>query len=544
MGTPTQGAGAPTQGRASLHAIWLAAAITLVTLGVMCACSLWINGGRLVFSLDDPYIHFALAHHLAQGHYGINPGEYAAPSSSILWPWLLLPLTHSDNLLTWTVLVFNSLCALGTLFCFWLAWPEAAAGDTRRRATTAVVLLLCLLASNHLTLVFTGLEHALQVLTCAAMTLGLTRFAKTGSTPWWWLASIVLAPLLRYECAALSVLNLAFLAYRGHMLMAMGTLLVMVAPMAAFSEFLLSHDLGALPTSIIAKGNIAEHSTRAMIWLHNLKQNSLSIKGGLLAGLTLCLFAHATVQRANPTKAGPAWVLAASALAHLVLGRAGYRYDAYLWSASIVMLLSHHGAAMATWPQLNPITWHPRPLPLLHGAVGAGILAKSLAYTAITPLATSNIHEQQYQMRRFAQELYQGPVAVNDLGLVAYKSKQYVLDLGGLASLEATRRHQQREHMWRGPMTQAHGVHLVMVYEKQFQPIPTNWLKLGDLILGHAKLSAAEPTVAFFATDCATAIKTQTKLDEFAAGLPPGARFERKPLAAGTCRTDQFAQAK
>jgi len=544
MGTPTQGAGAPTQARARPPAIWMASAITLATLATLCACSMWINGGKLVFSLDDPYIHFALAQHLAQGHYGINPGEYAAPSSSILWPWLLLPLTHSDDLLSWGVLSLNSLCALGTLMCFWQALPEPVSHDSGRRTMTVVILLLCLLASNQFTLVFTGLEHALQVLTCSVMTLGLLRCAQTGATHWWWLASIALAPSLRYECAALSVLNLVYLAYRGHWLMATGTLLAMATPLAAFSEFLLSHGLGALPTSIIAKGNIAKHSTRVMIWLYNLKQNSLSLKGGLLAGLTLCLFAQATVQRAHPTKAGPAWVLAASALAHLVLGRAGYRYDAYLWSATIVMLLANHGATLTAWPKLTPKAWRPQPLPLLYGAVGAGILAKSLAYTAVTPLATSNIHEQQYQMRRFAQEFYQGPVAVNDLGLVAYKNKQYVLDLGGLASLEATRRNQQQEHMWWGPMTEAHGVHLVMIYENQYQPIPPNWLKLGDLILGHAKFSAAEPTVAFFATDCATAIKTHPKLGEFAASLPPGTRFERKPLAVGACRSAQFAQAK
>src|SRR5882672_6661262 len=49
----------------------------------------------VVYSLDDPYIHLALARQILHGHYGINPGEFAAPSSSILWPFLLAPFAFT-----------------------------------------------------------------------------------------------------------------------------------------------------------------------------------------------------------------------------------------------------------------------------------------------------------------------------------------------------------------------------------------------------------------------------------------------------------------
>jgi hypothetical protein len=49
-------------------------------------------GGAFGFSLDDPYIHLALASHILDGHYGINPNEAAAPSSSILFPFLVATL--------------------------------------------------------------------------------------------------------------------------------------------------------------------------------------------------------------------------------------------------------------------------------------------------------------------------------------------------------------------------------------------------------------------------------------------------------------------
>src|ERR1700757_2773135 len=49
------------------------------------------NDHHFFFALDDPYIHLALAKSIGQGFYGINPGDPASPSSSILWPLLLVP---------------------------------------------------------------------------------------------------------------------------------------------------------------------------------------------------------------------------------------------------------------------------------------------------------------------------------------------------------------------------------------------------------------------------------------------------------------------
>ena len=60
----------------------------------------------VVYSLDDPYIHLALARQILHGHYGINPGEFAAPSSSILWPFLLAPFAFT-RLVEFLPLVIN-----------------------------------------------------------------------------------------------------------------------------------------------------------------------------------------------------------------------------------------------------------------------------------------------------------------------------------------------------------------------------------------------------------------------------------------------------
>src|SRR6478672_7980636 len=40
-------------------------------------------------SIDDPYIHLAVAENILTGGYGINASEHSSPSSSIIYPFLL-----------------------------------------------------------------------------------------------------------------------------------------------------------------------------------------------------------------------------------------------------------------------------------------------------------------------------------------------------------------------------------------------------------------------------------------------------------------------
>src|SRR4051812_21970514 len=56
---------------------------------VQLAAILLLNGGMFVYCLDDAYIHLSLADRIGSGTYGINAGEWSAPASSILWPFLL-----------------------------------------------------------------------------------------------------------------------------------------------------------------------------------------------------------------------------------------------------------------------------------------------------------------------------------------------------------------------------------------------------------------------------------------------------------------------
>ena len=70
-----------TRGAASL--VW-ALALLGVGFAVELVAILRLNAGRFTYTLDDPYIHLALAERIRRGLYGINPGEAASPASSLL----------------------------------------------------------------------------------------------------------------------------------------------------------------------------------------------------------------------------------------------------------------------------------------------------------------------------------------------------------------------------------------------------------------------------------------------------------------------------
>ncbi|MFL5332707.1 MAG: hypothetical protein ACJ8H8_05915, partial [Geminicoccaceae bacterium] len=110
------------------------------------------NGGVFAYPLSGPYIHLALAEQILHGHYGLNPGEPASPSSTILYPLLLaglgaLGLGISSSLL----LCLASNTASGLLL--FLVAEEAGI----RLRDLALPALFCLGASLALALNLVGL---------------------------------------------------------------------------------------------------------------------------------------------------------------------------------------------------------------------------------------------------------------------------------------------------------------------------------------------------------------------------------------------------
>lgn len=467
--------------------------ISLLLLSVLA-----INGGTLTYTLDDPYIHIDLARQIFRGHYGINPDEFSAPSSSVLWPFILAPFTPLGTVQLWVPLVLNVIFSYLTFSLLSQRLQDLPFGYK------AVVLGGWLLATNFYGLIFNGMEHCLQVYLVVLIACGVMRKeydnVRVSSNGLY--AALLLLPLVRYEGLAVSLPVLLYLFYQGERSRSVACGALLIALLTAFSLFLAHLGLGYLPSSVIAKSDTTGVASIARNAISQLDKYGWVILVLLVTCGLLC--------RRKPL----ALLLLSVTGLHVLFGKFGWfgRYEIYWLSFLGVFFL-----CLAL-----------RHLPLPKVALIFGLLPiafAQLVYTTLaTPLASAAIYNQQYPMAQIARRL-DAPIAVNDLGLVALNSRHYVLDLWGLGSLEAlTLRKSERGSAWIETLMTRKGVHYAFVYEFWFPDHPANWIKVGEMTLTTPKIAAAADSVAFYATDSASADRLRAVMQEYERETPQ-ARF-------------------
>ncbi|WP_395091211.1 hypothetical protein [Armatimonas sp.] len=492
-------------------AIAVAYLVFALMLGQVLLTSLTYNQGYLGYSLDDPYIHLALAKNLAHGHYGLNPGEISAPASSILWPFLLVPGFWLGGAL-WLPLIWNILAGAGAIWVAGLIVGVALrrAPQERQRLMGIILLVGFVFATNLIGVIFTGMEHTLHLFLSLAALWGLVREREENRAPWWLAIVLALGPLVRYEGLALSLPAIGYLILARRRFSTAGLALVLLfVPLVGFSVYLHSHGMGWLPSSVVAKSRQYLQNTTALerVWF-NISSNLWRLEGTQIVVL-IALVLQGALRRS--TRWLCVWA-GCGAILHLIGGRIGWfaRYEVYL----VAVLLAALALSRSRWLAKT------RPLGLVAAALGASALYLQPALE--TPEATNDIYIQQYQMQRLAR-MWDGPVAVNDIGWVTLTAEHYVLDLYGLGNLEVLTR-SQREPMsvWAQELALRHNVQLVMIYDSWFPPqlLPATWRRVGTLAMDRKAVTSAQNQVALFATTLEAEQRLKALLPEFAKKLP------------------------
>jgi hypothetical protein len=498
--------------------------ILLVVFGLELWAILVFDEGHFIYTLDDAYIHLALAENIARGHYGVNLGEFSAPSSSIIWPFLLAPFSKL-RVGTYMPLVINLLASFGSVYLFGsLAVRSAGESETFNRLPVVCILMILLIPiTNVVGLLFTGMEHSLQVFLAMMVLLGIIREQEAGRVPWWLCAAIVGGPLVRYENLALALPALAYLAIRHHhrsLLLCSGAL---AAAIGGFSLFLYSKHLGILPTSVLAKSGVASGGGGLELIAQNLFQNISTRQGKVLSlGLVLLLGVAFASRRAREERLLASWA-GFSLTLHLLAGRFGSysRYEIYMWTTVLLTLIYLFGNQLVRLS--NGI-----PLPRVVAALSVCGLTLGWPYASTlisTPLASRNIYEQQYQMHRFITQYWRGPVAVNDLGWTSYQNDAYVLDLSGLALREALQARHTANSDWMDRLADEHNVRLAMIYREILKSIPSGWTAIGELHLGTSRITPFSSSVVFYALDTDALDRARRLARDFQSDLPRGVRF-------------------
>jgi hypothetical protein len=515
----SRAAAAPSRGLATTTVPASAVALGLwgvLVLGIVLGM-LALPHGRLGYTLDDPYIHLALAERIAQGHYGINLGEVTAPSSSILWPFLLLPGVGTAWHV-WLPLGIGLACGAATVLLLGRLVDRLPWAPGTDWARIALVLLL-VVAGNLAGLPFTGMEHSLQVLLAAACAWGLAEALRGRPVPYWCLAAAALGPAVRYEMFALVGALMITLAGQRRWTAAAGLLVAALALPVGFGAWLMSQGLPPLPNSVLAKSDVYAGAEGLLGPAFALVSNAvleLLRHPRRWPYLALLVLLAALTLRAPPVQRWPLAGAVAALGLHALVGRFGwfFRYEIYALLFGALVLV----VALASAPR----TWR------IAGAVVLLAAAAAQAPAALqSPRAAQNIQDQQYQMHRFVADYWRQGIAVNDLGWVSYRidPKLYVLDLYGLASNEALRQ-KHKDGAWMEAMVRRHGIRLAMIYPWWFEGVPESWVRVAVLRLSGTRIASSGDTVTFYATEPGAEAELRQKLADFAPTLPDGVRLE------------------
>jgi len=508
-----------------LLSLWLMLfAIELIASFLLC-------GRRLILTLDDPYIHLAVADQILAGGYGVSAGELSSPSSSIIWPYLMA-VTEALHLGAYGPLLVSAAAAAATIVAVLrLLGSFGLFGAGREPRLSAVMALLVIPATSALALPMTGLEHSIHVWASVVTLIGLIEVARGRALTSVHLVALVMLPLVRFEGMAFALAALAGFALLGRWRFAAVSSVLIAALLALYVASMMARGLPLLPSSVLLKSRIAgqAYDQRSALWavFDNFTVSLENPYGQRLMLLGLAICGGAWWLRSDHRALVVCGAVLAAIVAHLGFGQYDWfhRYEVYIIALASVTLL---------WivAQLLPrLTAGPRSATMIVTVAMIGF--SSLPYLSaalVTPFAARGIYEQQDQMGRFAREFFPHPVAVNDLGLVAWRNPNFVLDLWGLGS-EAVRKAKLAGAYGPAQMTwlaEVHGVELAMIYDRWFpNGVPASWTKVA--VLHTTPVTAAAGDVAFYRTPAADRDELARALDAFATQLPPRVSLERMP---------------
>lgn len=500
----------------------------------LCSLTGWraldLTQGEFGYALDDAYIHMATAKQLAtHGVWGVTPYAFTSAVSSPLWTLLIA----AAFALTGPVAAVPGLLALvSAVGCVWIADRSlrSAGCPWTGRAVAALALVL---ATPLVALVFSGMEHALQIaidLSLAAVLVERASRGRESSAPVTLLYVLAAAcALVRYEGLFLVGAGAGVLWLTGERRVALRMLLVALLPLALYGILSMGHGWWPVPFPVLSRGGGRfKVLLTSASWLSGVLRvfwDSLArvVAGShvsLLGVVAAALWAAAYRREGALGSSRQLWLVLFLAVAsvHLLVAGLGhfYRYEAYLVALGVVAV----GAALASAATSR-----------VHAALVAGVLVWPLGHRALeaqldTPRAVRNTFEQQIQMGRFLRAHFDGQgVVANDIGAICYQADVRLVDLVGFGTLEIARAKLRRDFDNRltARLAASAGARVAVVYDPWLRqtPLPAGWIKVREWSIADNVVNAHD-TVTFYATHEDYRRELLEKLQQFEPSLPPG----------------------
>jgi protein involved in polysaccharide export with SLBB domain len=500
--------------------------------GLFCRATLSHTDGHFSYPLDDTFIHMAIARNLAaHGVFGVTSHAFAAASSSILWPLVLaaVDIVAGDHLLT--PLLIN-LALAGALVAF--VDVQIAKGVPHASPLWRGLVVVALVALTPLpTVAFLGMEHSAHIFASVLLvaSAGAWLAGSGEGAPGGLLVLAAIVTSLRYEGVFLVGVLAGLAVLRRRVRAAALFVAAGAIPIVLFGAYSAAHGGLLVPNSVLLKGNrvhFHEMSDAVDFFALELARRAGGaphMLAALIGGFAMMLAAIRYEGRwgIHGIRIGVSTLVG---VAHVQLASIGwfYRYESYVVAlivTNVGLFVLDAGPRYFAGSETKALA---KAAAAVSAFIGIGpLMLRSADAASATPSASRNIYDQQVQTARFlAQYFPDEPAAVNDIGAVAYFGRQPIVDLGGLATLEAAR--EKRFEMMR-PLPAdvvdrltAHSS-VAVVYDEWVSERPSSWVLLGQWSVGRCA-SCYSPVVSVYATRPEALPRVMDALRSFTPALP------------------------
>lgn len=510
---------------ASIGILW----ITVASLLIM---SIKNNHGQIAYALDDAYIHMAIAKNFAQnGVWGITQYDFTSSSSSLLYTLLLSFIYFLFGVNEINPLILNVIFATLSIYVIYYLLKQ----NNIKESYIFVILQLIIFLTPLPALIFSGMEHTLQILITIPFVYISARVISDDKRNYKNYISLlalgILVTMVRYEGLFLLFIVSGLFILNNKWKFAIGLLASGFLPIVTYGIISLFKGWYFLPNSILLKGNTPMFSISGLIdfitvFIHKMIATT-HIFVLVYAALILFIYQYSRQRKWSDTTIMLS-IFILTSIFHIMFASTGwfYRYEAYLVCLGIFVLaigfreyLSQNMSidlSKNIFPKYIAII-------LLLLIVTSPLTDRGFISLTQIPQATNNIYEQQYQMGLFLKQYYIGEsVAVNDIGAVSFVGDVKTLDLIGLGNIEVAKLRMKNLYDTKKiqDLATENDVKIAIIYDHWFTGgMPSDWIKVGQWTIPNNVICGGD-TVSFYATNPEEEKKLEENLKMFSSKLP------------------------
>ncbi|MEO8512931.1 MAG: hypothetical protein ABI543_05200 [Ignavibacteria bacterium] len=509
-----------------------AIALFISFITVLLLISLYLNDWHFIYVIDDPYIHMTIAKNFSTlGLWAVNGMSFVSATSSPLWSLLISGLYFITGVNPYIPFILNILFSIAAI---WLVSVMLKKFKLEKYSFT--VILVFIIISPLPALVFTGMEHIAQIffalLFVYLSSAHISENKKIGEILPLIIISAILTAL-RYEdmflVFSVSVIFILRKKYFAAILVFAAGLL----PIIVYGIISESHNWMFLPNPVLVKSNLPAFSIIEALKIP-FRAVKKMLEPDILFILPVSIYVYIKCRSIKISglnqKQLMFYIFIIAYVLHMLFAQTGwyFRYEAYLVSLGIIVLwlnIYDHLPAI-----FNPTASDEKVKRPIFKRIFIVLIIVSLCGRTVAslfvPQSTNNIYNQQYQMAMLLNRLPQNTViAANDIGMINFYSDKTVVDLWGLADLDAAK--YKIAHTYNtakiDSITNAKNVKIAVLYEPwfaQYGGLPHKWQKIGEWKMTRLNIVCGNETVSFYSLDSSQTESYRRTLEGFSKELP------------------------